>query len=160
MTTEAQYLIIKRGLYYRPNSQGYTGLKDEAGRYPMDRAESITHPNGLDGPRDGMSFIHEDDAPDYAPQCCTYVKADHLQKKLAEMQERDRQWVAECKSLMEKGLAENFTTRALRNQLADERALSDRFASVISGEAVGIEWKRETMACIATHKLLRRKYAK
>jgi len=57
-----QYLIIKRGFYYRPNSQGYTSSKAEAGRYTLDDAEDITHPNGPDGPRDEMHYILEGDA--------------------------------------------------------------------------------------------------
>lgn len=30
------YLIEKRGLYYRPNAQGYTCFKHEAGTYTLD----------------------------------------------------------------------------------------------------------------------------
>lgn len=54
------YLIRKRGLYYRPNSQGYTTSVIQAGRYTLAEAEDITHPNGQNGPRGGMTFIHED----------------------------------------------------------------------------------------------------
>lgn len=53
------YLIRKHGGYYKPNSQGYTGSAILAGRYTLAEAESITHPNGLDGPRDGMTYLHE-----------------------------------------------------------------------------------------------------
>lgn len=58
------YLIRKQGYYYRPNSQGYTCSAIQAGRYTRSDAESITHPNGQWGPRDGMSFHHEDDVVD------------------------------------------------------------------------------------------------
>jgi hypothetical protein len=61
VSDEARYLIRKHGGYYRPNSQGYTGSAIQAGRYTLAEAESITHPNGPDGPRDGMTYIHEDD---------------------------------------------------------------------------------------------------
>lgn len=56
-----KYLIRKQGAWYRPNSQGYTGSAIQAGRYKQEEAVDITHPNGPDGPRDGMSYIHEDD---------------------------------------------------------------------------------------------------
>ena len=61
--TEKQYLITKRGGYYKPNSQGYTIFKHLAGRYTFADAQEITHPNGWTGPRDGMDYVHEDKAP-------------------------------------------------------------------------------------------------
>jgi hypothetical protein len=57
------YLIRKGAYWYRPNSQGYTVCVAEAGRYTLAEAENITHPNGPNGPRDGMDFIHENDVP-------------------------------------------------------------------------------------------------
>ena len=57
-SAEAVYLIQKRGFYYRPDSSGYTSHADQAGRYTLEEAESITHPNGPDGPRDEMRFLH------------------------------------------------------------------------------------------------------
>ena len=57
---ERKFLIKKGGAYYRPNSQGYTLTAILAGRYSLSDADDITHPNGPDGPRDGMSYIHED----------------------------------------------------------------------------------------------------
>jgi len=59
---KAAFLIVKQGCYYRPNSQGYTPSAVAAGRYTKEDAEDITHPNGADGPRDGMFYIHEDEA--------------------------------------------------------------------------------------------------
>ncbi|MFG6660048.1 hypothetical protein [Sulfitobacter sp. 915] len=58
------YLICKYGGYYRPNSQGYTGSAIVAGRYTQAEAKDITHPNGPKGPRDGMTYIHEDEVMD------------------------------------------------------------------------------------------------
>ena len=58
------YLISKNGMYYRPDSAGYTSAKSEAGRYSLCGAISITHPNGLDGPRDGMRYMHESEVKD------------------------------------------------------------------------------------------------
>jgi hypothetical protein len=62
-----EYLIHKAGRgWYRENSQGYTSFKYDAGRYTEAEAKAITHPNGEDGPRDGMIYRHESmvrDAP-------------------------------------------------------------------------------------------------
>lgn len=58
---DRKYLIRKQGCYYRPNERGYTTSAIQAGRYTREDAEKITHPNGKDWPRDGMSFIHEDE---------------------------------------------------------------------------------------------------
>lgn len=57
--TKAEYLIRKAGYYYRPNGQGYTASPLEAGRYTLAQAQRVTHPNGPDGPRDGMDYLHE-----------------------------------------------------------------------------------------------------
>ncbi|MPT48282.1 MAG: hypothetical protein E2598_07640 [Sphingobium sp.] len=51
-----QYLIRKGAYYYRPNAQGYTANKAEAGRYSLEEAITHSHPNGPDGPRDGISY--------------------------------------------------------------------------------------------------------
>ena len=40
---DAKYLIMKRGVYYRPNNAGYTGIKDEAGRYSLDEISMRYH---------------------------------------------------------------------------------------------------------------------
>jgi hypothetical protein len=50
------YLIRKNGMYYRPNAQGYTSSVAEAGRYTLEEAIRHSHPNGPDGPRDGISY--------------------------------------------------------------------------------------------------------
>ena len=57
VNTEQMYLICKYGGYYRANCRGYTSSPAEDGRYTMADAERETHPNGPDGPRDGMSYI-------------------------------------------------------------------------------------------------------
>jgi hypothetical protein len=55
-----RYLIFKRGRgYYREGSKGYTDQPFLAGRYTEDEAKAITHPNGPDGPRDGMQYFAE-----------------------------------------------------------------------------------------------------
>ena len=73
-----RYLIRKHGLYYAPNSQGYTGIRDKAGRYTLTEAIARAHPNGKDGPRDGMDYIHESEAPEFSPKCFEDLKVKHL----------------------------------------------------------------------------------
>jgi hypothetical protein len=67
------FLLIKRGLYWRPNGKGYTGLKEEAGRYTLEEC-SAHFPNADSPNQDGTRFIAEDDAPDYASGCCEFIK--------------------------------------------------------------------------------------
>lgn len=52
-----EYVIRKGGYYYRPNAEGYTPCARQAGRYSLADAISLTHPNGPDGPRDGLSYM-------------------------------------------------------------------------------------------------------
>ena len=42
------WLLIKRDLYERPNRMGYTGFRDEAGRYSFDEAVAHAKHYGLD----------------------------------------------------------------------------------------------------------------
>lgn len=79
--SESRYLLVKRGLFYGPNNQGYTGVKERAGRYPESDAR----------PADGVTAIHEDEAPMFAPACWHEVKAEYLLGKIEEVQsERDK----------------------------------------------------------------------
>ena len=58
------WLIYKGGRgWYRPNAQDYTNDPAEAGRYTHEQAMSYSHPNGLDGPRDGHGIAHESEVP-------------------------------------------------------------------------------------------------
>jgi len=79
-----QFLIEKSGLYYRPESRGYTGIKDEAGRYSFDEAVQIVGPNGPERPQDGLSMWAEADAPDYSPACYWDLKLRHQTRKECE----------------------------------------------------------------------------
>lgn len=91
-SAEAVYLIRKNGAWYRPNSEGYTISSILAGRYTLEEAESITHPNGLTGPRDGMTFVHEDNVPDDDLKAYRTLAADNarLRAELAEAREIER----------------------------------------------------------------------
>lgn len=76
------YLITKRGLYYRPGAMGYTGLRDNAGRYTL--AEAQDHAD----PLSGVSYVHESQAPEVSPKCFDDVARDHLMAKLTEARAR------------------------------------------------------------------------
>ena len=59
----ARYLVRKGGAYYRPNAAGYTVDVDQAGRFTLADAIRYSHPNGPNGPRDGISYLHEREDP-------------------------------------------------------------------------------------------------
>lgn len=73
--SEAMFLIEKRGLYYRPDAKGYTGLKREAGLYSFDDAVERVGPNGPEGPQDGMGIWRVSEAPQFSTNCPFDVKA-------------------------------------------------------------------------------------
>ena len=51
------YVIHKSGRgYYRPEAKGYTFLASDAGFFTLEDAVVYTHPNGIDGPRDGLTY--------------------------------------------------------------------------------------------------------
>lgn len=66
MAQPEHYIIEKRGLYYRPNNCGYTGLKSEAGIYPFEFADPLQRHYGED---DGFKVWKADDAPEYSSRC-------------------------------------------------------------------------------------------
>lgn len=71
--SERRYLLVKRGLYYAPNNQGYTGVKAFAGRYREVDALGL----------DSVTAIHEDDAPMFSKACWEHVKVSYLQAEIA-----------------------------------------------------------------------------
>ena len=85
------WLICKAGRgWYRPNAQGYTPFVREAGRYTLDEATRHAHPNGPDGPRDGITIHHistlsEPVAPDPSPEVLALrAERDRLREALIE----------------------------------------------------------------------------
>lgn len=75
------FLIEKRGLYYRPEARGYTGLKREAGRYSFEDAAARVRPNGPDSWQDGKVMWAEADAPEFSSACAWDVKMKELAEK-------------------------------------------------------------------------------
>jgi len=63
---ERRFLLVKRGLYYRPGNCGYTGIKENAGRYLASDA----------CPDSGVIAVHEDDAPIFSEACFADLAAE------------------------------------------------------------------------------------
>lgn len=87
LTPDDGYLLIKRGLYYRPNSMGYTGLKVNAGRYSKSQADDH------EDPISGVSVMHESIAPLIAPKCFDDIARDYLLHRLTVAEEALQQIV-------------------------------------------------------------------
>ena len=73
---ERKFLLVKRGLYYAPWRQGYTGVKDRAGRY----LEADAYPPEV-------VAIHEDDAPMFSPACWPETKAAYYEAEIARLRD-------------------------------------------------------------------------
>ena len=73
----AEFLLVKRGLYYGPDNCGYTGVRDRAGRYHESDAS----------PEHGITAIYEHDAPLFAPACWNDVKVSFLLDRIAELED-------------------------------------------------------------------------
>ena len=90
------FLLQKRGLYYRTDSCGYTGIKDHAGRYLETDAS----------PENGVTAIHEDEAADFSPACFDDLARAHLQdsiKHMAAVKAELLEALRECKLALEYG---------------------------------------------------------
>ena len=72
---ERSYLLVKRGLYYRPDSKGYTGIKADAGRYLESDAN----------PAIGVTAIHENDAPQFSDACYHDLAISHLNDTITDL---------------------------------------------------------------------------
>lgn len=73
---QADHVLIKRGLYYRPDGAGYTALKCEAGLY------SASYADGLEG----VTAIPFADADEFAPAAWEETKVDYYKKHAATLQ--------------------------------------------------------------------------
>lgn len=81
--TGEMFLIEKRGLYYRPDACGYTGLKRDAGRYSFDEAVERVGPNGPEGPQDGLGMWREAEAPEFSTRCSWDLRVAEKARKEA-----------------------------------------------------------------------------
>lgn len=88
-----KYLLLKRGLFWRPNSQGYTALKSEAGRYSEEEALSRIH----DGSPPTITVL-EKNAPSIAPGCKDITA---LHRHISALEARCERYREALKSLVE-----------------------------------------------------------
>jgi hypothetical protein len=132
------FLIEKRGLYYRPDARGYTGLKRNAGRYSFAEAAERVGPNGPDGPQDEMCMWREDEAPEFSSACAWDLKMKEIAEKPA------RIIAAVCDEMNSNGFAHNprvvlWADFDLSNFKEQESGFSD----------VGTEWVNQSGPGIA-----------
>lgn len=121
-----QFLIEKNGMYYRPESCGYTGIKDEAGRYSFEEAAQIVGPNGPEGPQDGLSMWAEADAPDYSPACYWDLKLQHKTRK-------------ECEAEAKAAIAEAYEDAAKIAESSHERWHDEMTAHEVECDATACQ---------------------
>jgi hypothetical protein len=86
------WVIIKRGLFYRPDNCGYTGIRDYAGHYSEDEAKATA-----DG--DGVTCMKLSDAPEYSSACFSDLKEQHLQGRITTLTARVAEQDAEIARL-------------------------------------------------------------
>lgn len=133
------YLIRKHGGYYKPNCQGYTGSVILAGRYTLAQAVTYSHPNGPDGPRDGMSYIHEDDVtePDWlayralaADRDAQTALVEAAEAKVAEVTS-DRAYIIGANAGWEAAVEQGEATPAAAAMLARAEAAEANVAKLV-----------------------------
>jgi len=91
---EQMFLMVKRDLYECPDHNGYTGVKDRAGRYTLDEC-AVAAPNKYSPMQDGWYVIAEDDAPEYTNKCFWDIREAHLAEKIPRLErEIDRMHIA------------------------------------------------------------------
>lgn len=82
------YLLMKRGLYWRPNDQGYTGLKSEAGRYTY--SEAFARTNYEYEGYEPVTMVMEQEAPRYAPGCASDVRQKDMEQRLDKLEAENK----------------------------------------------------------------------
>ena len=74
---DEQYVIIKQGLYYKPNSLGYTGVLFEAGMYSKEKADKISRNSGGQ-----VTSMLASEAPVFSENCYDDIKKKYEDKAL------------------------------------------------------------------------------
>lgn len=121
MPHEHGYLIFKSGRgYYRPEAQGYTLSADDAGRFSLEDAITYSHPNGPDGPRDGITYKHESEIQ-RASDCENELRIGDLAR-------------------------ENKALREGSETLSQELAAARELIATLEAEKAGIERAADTLA--------------
>lgn len=84
------YVLIKRGLYWRPDAQGYTGLLSGAGHYTKEDADGwADHDAG------STTTMLVSEAPEFAPACWPETKLAVLTKQRSDAEARAERMEAE-----------------------------------------------------------------
>ena len=141
--TEDRFLIMKRDLYYMPEGKGYTGVKKQAGRFSLSDT-AVRFPDCDDS---GLSFIHEDEAPEFSKACFEDIKLAVLRQ---ERDEADDQAVALEAQLAETQLAENGAMQIIAGERVKVLDLREQLAEAKAREAVVYEaaWAFMEAKCV------------
>jgi hypothetical protein len=147
------YLICKYGLYYKPKSQGYIGVRDLAGRFTLEEV-SVLFPNLDSSNQDGMSFVHEDDAPEFSPKCWDDVKVAHLMRvrdaiteRVAELEAQAAAWKADAERLAGAALGE-INQRDRKLPIVTGPQSASEYQAIVVDISVA---RAETDAALAAH---------
>jgi len=132
MSDAPRYLLIKRGLYYRPNNQGYTGKRSEAGRYPETDADDMS----------GVTAVHEDNAAEYAPACWQETINQDLRERL-DAAEREREAFAE--RVFRHGFSDGWTANQ-KGRLAASASVDEAWHFYVADGAL-----QKSVALTANH---------
>lgn len=85
----SQYVLLKRDLYECPGHQGYTGIRDKAGRWDEDeiRASRYSIANVYNPSYRDSYAIPADVAPEFTNECFHDLSLAHLRGKVERLQE-------------------------------------------------------------------------
>ncbi len=87
--TETLYVFLKRDLFECPGHQGYTGIKELAGSWPLSLVKSDLVPvrDKYDPKYQDSYALPVDLAPDFTRACFHDLAIAHLQKKVSAFEE-------------------------------------------------------------------------
>jgi hypothetical protein len=110
-----KWLLLKRGLYWRPNSQGYTGLKSEAGRYTDEEVAIYRRQDERE-----VFILDAETADEIAPKCWPDVAQRHLAGLLSSAQAQIERLTRERDDYLRR--AEEQFTGWIREEVARKAA--------------------------------------
>ena len=85
MSDRKEFVLLKRGLYHRPDGNGYTGLLREAGLYSLNEASRAHCAYMINQTTKAVTeYMKHCDAPEFAPDCCSEVKMREITATLTE----------------------------------------------------------------------------
>jgi hypothetical protein len=105
---EKPYVLMKRGLYWRPDAQGYTGVLAEAGRYSEAKARAY-----IDDPRLGVVAMLASEAGEFSPACWEETKLRVMRDRLTAAESARDEARADQKAAEDQNDALHVKLRAL-----------------------------------------------